>query len=155
MRLVVLPVKYDGQSLTSSDAGSDGFIDTSFFPGDGLSYDNPSVDVNAGGGIMIGYHMEPFTTDGQPSAGGSFVSAGSQTPSNAVVQAGVASICTPSQFAGGKLSACRHTNDYTTTVVDPADDTGFWTALPYVDTNGNANNAAVLTSINQLTVTLF
>ncbi len=133
VRVTRIPITRYGNQLSTSTNSSDGFLDYNLGnnnpnedgPNDQFSYDDASIDVNAAGDMLIGYHRGPFTGKALfPEARVTFWPAGAPGPQ-------------PSQLvrAGGAPGVILV--DYTTTVVDPADDNAFWVALPFVDNNGN------------------
>jgi hypothetical protein len=125
VRVVSVHVHKNGQILDSSVD-----LDETFDPDDtSISFDDPSIDVNRNGTILIGYHAELRDWHVPRSVARARVWAfGHPSDTDLLVTPGV-------DVSGSTCKQpCRQKNDYTTTVVDPADDVGFWTALPYTDT---------------------
>jgi len=131
------PVHPNGQNLDSSVG-----LDETFNPSDSsISFDDPSLDVNNKGTILIGYHAENRDWNDRLSVARARVWPSGVPPGKDV-------LVTQGTASAGTLickQPCRQKNDYATTVVDPADDLSFWTALPYTD-RGN-----VCTSITKVT----
>jgi len=136
VRVVSVHVHPNGQNLDSSVD-----LDKTFNPDDtSISFDDPSIDVNNKGTILIGYHAELRNWNDPLSVAHARVWLGGvPSGTDLLVTAG-----TGSSGTSTCKQPCRQKNDYTTTVVDPADDSSFWTVLPYTDT-GN-----VRTSITKL-----
>lgn len=80
-------------------------------------YGYPSIAVNKLGGVLIGYSM--FSDSMYPSAGYRYIDPDGNVSAPAIVKSGE-----------DWYSAVRW-GDYSTTVVDPADDTNFWTLQSY------------------------
>ena len=87
-------------------------------------YAFPSIAVNRFGGALIGYNV--FMSTIYPSAGYSYIDPAGNLSAPAILKSGE----TPYLVGNGAWG------DYTTTVVDPADDTSFWTSGIYaIQTN--------------------
>jgi len=137
VRVVSVKVHPNGQNLDSSVD-----LDEVFEPSDtSLSFDDPAIEVNKNGTILIGYHVELRDWNDPVSIARARVWPGGTPP-------GIDLLVTPgtsSGVTGTCTQPCRQKNDYTTVVIDPADDFSFWTVLPYTEV-GN-----VRTAITQVT----
>jgi hypothetical protein len=133
IRVTRLPVTRSGNDVLTSTSSSDGFLDKSFGSGDPhITFSMPSIAVNASGAMLIGYTANPYQTNTFPQARVTFWPAGASAPhASRLVRMG---------GAPGAVGV-----DYTTTVVDPADDNTFWVALPY-----QVQNGAPLNSVAQI-----
>jgi hypothetical protein len=138
VRLVRIPVQVSGNTITASTAGAQGFLDWFFgrnaledSPGDRVSYEIPSLAVNKNGDMLFGYGRRPFQTQNplMPQARYTlwYGNEGKQRRSR-LLQAG-----TYQPTKDGNPINFYGKGDFTTTVVDPADDKTFWTALFYGD----------------------
>jgi hypothetical protein len=93
--------------------------------GDRFSYEKAAIAVNSNGDMLIGYRRNPYASVNPlfPEARYSLWRAGDSMPlGSALLHAGEGP-------ATAKI-------DYTTAVVDPADDASFWVALPFAIAKG-------------------
>jgi len=84
-----------------------------------MSYGFPSIAVNRFGGALIGYAV--FSGDRFPTAGYSYRAPSGQMSSTGILKEG----------EGAVPAVVEHWGDYTTTMVDPADDVDFWSVQSY------------------------
>jgi hypothetical protein len=122
VRVVSVHVSPSGQTLNSSVD-----IDETFNPPDSsLSFDDPAIEVNKNGTVVIGYHVELRNWHDRVTIAQARLWTSGKSPGTEVS-------ISPGTASGTVLSCmpCRHKNDYATVVMDPSDDTSFWTALPY------------------------
>lgn len=137
VRVVRLPVEKLGASLIkASTDSSKGYMDGYFgrnassdSPEDRVSYERPSMAVNKTGDMLFGYGRYPFVNEKtlHPEARYSlWYGSESKQRRGALLRAGEAA----------NTNTINSAIDYTTAVVDPADDTSFWVALPYVNNGG-------------------
>jgi hypothetical protein len=100
--------------LTDGTGAETGTIDD---PTARTFYGFPSIAMNRAGGALIGYSL--FSVDRFPAAGYSY-----RDPSGAMSSSGVLK-------DGEAVPHVTRWGDYTTTVVDPANDLDFWSVQPY------------------------
>jgi hypothetical protein len=94
-----------------------------------LSYERPSIAVNKNGDMLFGYGRYPFMSEKtlHPEARYTLWYANEPKQRRSYL------------LREGEAANTRTVNtqiDYTTAVVDPVDDTSFWVALPFVNSNG-------------------
>ncbi|HSX59580.1 MAG TPA: hypothetical protein VLF18_05230 [Tahibacter sp.] len=135
VRLVRVPLQIAGNGLIASTNAADGYVEDHFglrslddAPTDTISYEAPSMAVNASGDMLFGYGRYPFETLSPlfPEARYSLWRANLTLERSALLQAG--------QGTCGETPA--EAVDYTTVDVDPVDGQSFWMALPFC----NASN---------------
>lgn len=134
VRLVRVPLQIAGSGLTASTDPADGYIEQHFglhslddAPTDRISYEAPSMAVNASGDMLFGYARYPFETVNPllPEARYSLWRSNLTLERSALLQAGQATCDeTPAEAV-----------DYTTVDVDPVDGESFWMALPFCSSN--------------------
>lgn len=137
VRVVRIPIeKTSTTSIKASTSASNGFFDQFFgrnagsdSSGDRISYERPSIAVNKSGDMLFGYGRYPFVSEKTlyPEARYTLWYANEAKQRRSYL------------LREGEAATTRTINDqidYTTAVVDPADDTSFWVALPYVDSKG-------------------
>ena len=135
VRLVRLPVTLSPTSISVSTDAATGFLDWFFGlnafgdpAGSRINYKDPSIAVNARGDMLFAYYRESFAgpalfsearyslwRNGEP-----------KQRRSRLLKAGEAEV--------------SDTIDYTTAVVDPADDRSFWIALPYAKAAGRSGS---------------
>lgn len=137
VHVVRVPVeRLGGALIAASTDPAKGFLERLFGRNassdsaeDRISYERPSIAVNKNGDMLIGYGRYPFVSENTlyPEARYTlwYASEVKQRRSY-LLQVG----------QGATTRTINLQLDYTTAVVDPADDTSFWVALPYVDSNG-------------------
>jgi len=138
VRVVRIPVAVSANAISASTTGAQGFLDWFFgrnaledAPSDLVSYELPSMAVNKEGEMLFGYGRSPVQTQNplMPEARYTLWYAGEAKQRRShLLQAGSYQPVkdgAPINFYGK--------GDFTSTVVDPADDKTFWTALFYGD----------------------
>jgi len=137
VRVVRVPVeRLGGELIKASTDSAKGYLDYFFgrnapsdSPNDRISYERPSVAVNKNGDMLFGYGRYPFVSEKtlHPEARYTlwYGNEAKQRRSQ-LLRVGEA--------ANSRTVSVQI--DYTTAVVDPADDTSFWVALPYVNSSG-------------------
>jgi hypothetical protein len=138
VRVVRIPVQVSANAISASTSGPQGFLDWLFgknavqdAPSDLVSYELPSMAINKDGDMLFAYGRSPVQTQNplMPEARYTLWYAGeAKQRRSRLLQAGSYQPVkdgAPINFYGK--------GDFTSTVVDPADDKTFWTALFYGD----------------------
>lgn len=132
-----IPIEKLGASqIKTSKDYSKGFLNwilerkaTSDSPNDRVSYRFPAIAVNKRDDMLFGYGRLPFVSENpsfplKPEARYTLWYSGEPKQRRSYL------------LREGDAVSSNASIDYTTAVVDPADDTTFWVALPYAGSNG-------------------
>jgi hypothetical protein len=137
IRVVRIPIqKIGANTIQASKDSSKGYLDHFFgrntdsdSSGDLISYERPSMAVNKNGDMLFGYGRYPFKTEKTLNPEARYTLWYANEPKQRRSHL----------LQKGEAANSRTVNTqihYTTAVVDPTDDTSFWVALPFVDSNG-------------------
>jgi len=138
VRVVRIPVTVSASGISASTSAAGGFLDWLFgknapedTPTDLVSYEMPSSAVNKAGDMLLGYGRSPVQTQNplMPEARYTMWYAGeSKQRRSRLLQAG-----TYQPLQDGEPINFYGKGDFTSVVIDPADDKTFWMALFYGD----------------------
>lgn len=137
VRVVRIPIQVSANGISASTSGAQGYLDWAFgknavedAPTDLVSYELPSMAVNQAGDMLFGYGRSPVQTQKPllPEARYTlwYAAEAKQRRSRQLQPGGYQPV-----KDGAKINF--YAADFTSTVVDPADDRTFWTALFYGD----------------------